>query len=438
MKKLAALLLFAALPAAAAAPDDFAFGWPVELPGGGDAWQIELTQEIHRVLATDDQSDLALFDGAGNEVPLARYEPPPAPPREETAALPVFPLPRDRAAGAVDARLRLERSTDGSLRQIEANLASAPDAAPITDYLVDASRIDEPIDALLLRWETGRVGRYAVETSDDLENWRTLVPAATVAALEEDGGRLERRRIPLPAPQRRYLLLRAQGESNLGALRVEALFVRAQAAPALQWIEATLVSGSGASAEWDAGGAFDVRAVRVVPRGVRSLSTIVVRGSHGDGFLERGRLTLFDVAQGGDRLVRDEAQVAGAWRSRRWQLEATPPLDAAPRLLLGVRPDRFAFVARGEGPLLLAAGSGTARREAAPVEAAIEAIARREGRAWQPPVATLGARRTLGGEEALTPRRQISWATLVLWTVLAGGALAVAALAVRLLRGARP
>jgi hypothetical protein len=50
------------------------------------------------------------------------------------------------------------------------------------------------------------------------------------------------------------------------------------------------------------------------------------------------------------------------------------------------------------------------------------------------PIATLGAKRELGGEDARRASRPFPWRTAVLWGVLVGGVLVVGGMAVRLAR----
>jgi hypothetical protein len=87
---------------------------------------------------------------------------------------------------------------------------------------------------------------------------------------------------------------------------------------------------------------------------------------------------------------------------------------------------------RGGAPLLLAAG--TLAEDAGP-DATFAAV-------WSEispapsgvPVAQLGARRELGGAAVLSAPKPFPWRTTALWAVLAGGALVVGGMAVRLAR----
>jgi hypothetical protein len=437
--RLALLLLFClATPALAAAPADYAFAWPLDVSGlPSSAWQFELPPAVHAVLVTDDQRDFQIFDADGKPLPLARYEPPPPLREEKRIPLPVFAIPRRPDGGDIDARLRVVRAPDGSLRQIEADLANARTGPQVADYLLDASRVEEGIDALQLAWSAGPGavrGRFAVEESDDLERWRTVVQAATVVDLQEGAATLARRRIALGGRRARYLRLRTLDDVQLGTLSVEAVIELPLPAPALRWIEAELTELNDAGVTtWRVPGSFDVVAARVLPRGERALTEVVLRSRHDGTWIERTRLTLFSLRQGEERVERDRAAISEGPRARRWQLVASPPLDVPPRLLLGVRPDRFAFLLQGRAPFILAAGSGDARRPPAPVGDALEEIGRRMEPRWQPPIATLGDRFVLSGEQALAPTKEIPWPQVLLWSALVAGVLLVAALALRML-----
>ena len=76
-------------------------------------------------------------------------------------------------------------------------------------WLVDASRLREPVRALRLEWERPRESlqaRYRVEGSNDLRQWRTLNEGTTLLDLERGGERLRQGRIELDG-QARYLRL---------------------------------------------------------------------------------------------------------------------------------------------------------------------------------------------------------------------------------------
>ncbi|CEE35648.1 conserved hypothetical protein [Xanthomonas citri pv. citri] len=111
---------------------------------------------------------------------------------------------------------------------------------------------------------------------------------------------------------------------------------------------------------------------------------------------------------------------------------------AVPMLRVGYQPERLMFLAQGQPPYALVAGSARAQRTDAPLGAMLQALRRERGAQWQPAQARLAAQaQPLAGEAALqpaaTPR---DWKRWLLWGLLVGGALLVGGFAVSLLRSA--
>jgi hypothetical protein len=99
-------------------------------------------------------------------------------------------------------------------------------------------------------------------------------------------------------------------------------------------------------------------------------------------------------------------------------------------------PQEYLRVAASGGtPYLLAAG--TLAEGAGPDPTLAAVWSRLEPPADIVPLATLGARRELGGAAALVAARPFPWRTVALWAVLVVGVLVVAAMAVRLAREMR-
>src|SRR5690606_37900931 len=124
----------------------------------------------------------------------------------------------------------------------------------------------------------------------------------------------------------------------------------------------------------------------------------------------------------------------GPVRDRFWKLSGSAPSAQVPALLLGWQPELLVFVAQGQPPFRLVAGSVHATRAAASLPQLREAVRRQRGDAWQRAVADLGARAPLAGDRALqagtTPDDWKSW---LLWLLLVGVAVLVAGFAIALL-----
>ena len=141
--------------------------------------------------------------------------------------------------------------------------------------------------------------------------------------------------------------------------------------------------------------------------------------------------------EGGATASRSPPQpLDGLNRDRYWRLLPKQSIQGeAPVLKLGYRPEVVVFLAQGQAPYALVAGSARAQRADAPLPQLVEALRAQRGASWQPATATLGAGVALAGEQALVPAPvERDWKAWLLWALLIGGALIVVGFAFSLLK----
>jgi len=466
--------------AAAAASDDYAYAWPVQAQAGGSAWQVELTPEVYAAVTTADLRDVAVVNAAGEAVPAAVFRMPGAKPttHEELLALPTFVLPHAPDAGTSGAsgdaiRLQIERGADGTLRRVDADLGRAATPAAGTrpdltrhDLLLDASGVHQAFAAVRVDWAEGGAdvsAQFAVDGSDDLQSWRVLAPRATVLRLTQSGNRLDRHDIALNNASAAYLRLRRldDGADLQGLTARLRTLTSSTAGPARQWLEAAATGPDRHRLDVSFGRAdgtqvvawryqlpapLAIDALRLDLADDNSLARVVVLSRHGPheddpaAWMQRASLVAFRLRQDDGVIGNDELPTAPAARARDWRIESATPLEHAPKLSVGYQPDRFVFLAQGEGPYRLVAGSANARRGDYPVDAALASLRASHGRDWQPPLAALGARTTLKGDAALVAavvEKPRDWKTWLLWAVLVGAAALIGGLALSLLKAGK-
>jgi len=142
---------------------------------------------------------------------------------------------------------------------------------------------------------------------------------------------------------------------------------------------------------------------------------------------------LFYVLQEANSVVRGSAARIAQTTDRYWSVETTRDggwtAARAPRLKVGWHPHELVFVAQGSAPYTLVYGSARVGAADAPVDALLARLNAGD-RVNRVRMATVGASRSLGEVEALTPappyRRIVLWAVLV----IAVGALAFLAMRV--------
>lgn len=451
---------------AADATDDYAYRWPLKTEGSNVAWQFELTPEIYAALRDPQLRDFEVFNAEGRSVPVA-----PLRNLDQTmsqmqwiqwSVVPAFELPHDAAQAVGDVSVRLERDSAGQVRLIEANVQGATQVAgqatnqpappSAIDYVIDASGLRREsqtvsFDRLDLQWQTGDRDlrtRYAVDASDDLEHWQTLVDSAAVMSLRQQGATLTRRTIALPSTSQPYLRLRQLDGDALPQLQVKIRRHDPVNPTYSSFVTRVAEAEFVGSEDADRGGRWyryrlpaSLPAIQldVALAAENATADVEFEALIGEEWRLVGNQSVFRLRQGELKIDNDDFPLGSATIAREWRLRTVAPLDPPPQLRVTYLPDRFVFLAQGKGPYTLAAGSRGAKRTSLPVEQALAPMRKLFGAEWQPPVAALGARAVAGGDAAYDePKTPPNWRGWLLWALLIGGALIVAGFAMSLIR----
>ena len=440
-------LALLALSASAAPADDYATQWSLTLadPDAG-AYAVVLDEAVYRQARSPALRDIDVLDAAGAPVPAQLMRTGDGGDADAARvdlrwfALPAAENPGDGWSMAVD------RAADGRILRVQAGTVAAPPGERPQAWLVDASALDVRIEALHLAWAADNDGidrAYRVEASDDLRQWRSVQSAAQLVDLSRDGERLLQQRVPVAASARYLRLLPAQGQ---GSPRLQS--VRAELAPPdrrapLQWRElaGSPVDERGVAAQlFELDGRYPVEVADLQYPGNGTGQWRLYSREHDEApwTLRAGPWVAYAIGSGEGANRSAPQPLSGITRDRQWKLVGADGASLVPRLRLGWRPEALVFIAQGEAPYRLVAGSARAERGAAPVAQSLEAIGKAHGRDWQPGIASLAQMRPLAGEDALRPGTAPSdWRGWLLWALLLCGAALVAGLAMSLLRKPR-
>ncbi|GAB3371038.1 DUF3999 domain-containing protein [Lysobacter rhizosphaerae] len=450
------LMLLVPLAVCAAPREEYAQQWPLTLGrDGAGAYRVTLDESVYRQLRDPAVADAVVLDRNGVAVPTDVFAPEaPLAKSAPRVALPWFALPTTPAGSAAQGwELVSQADADGRLRRVEVRTSDAAAAAmPRNALLVDLSRVHEALSALELQWqplESLDLG-YSVEASDDLEHWQVLATRGRLVDLQREDRRLLHRRIELygllPQYQKaRYL--RLTPDRNDQPIAITGVFAElaTRTATAPEWIELTgrsvEIRGSSTNTafEFDIDGRFPVQQANVVLPGNHAVEwTLESRDSDDADWRHRaGPWVAFQVGSGGASDAQSPArELSGIVRDRHWRLRASAPVTGEPLLRLGYRPEVAVFVAQGDAPYALAAGSTHARRAESPLPQLVAEMRRQRGEEWQPAPAYLGTAQVLAGDAAVSAVRD--WKSWLLWGVLGLGALVIAGFAITLLRTSRP
>lgn len=446
MKRLALIVLLP-LTALAGPREDYAQQWPLTLADAdAGAYRVVLDRTVYRQLQSPTLRDLVVVNADGGamaaslfdaEQPLARSA--------ATVEVPWFPLPAGTSRSRDIASIS-EISADGTLRRVVMGDAAGATAEASDEYLIDTSRLREPVRALQIDWSAGQAPfdrPYRVMASDDLKHWQTVQEEGHLVELQNNGARMSRNRIPLDGVQAKYLRLEPlrKNQRALSLTGVSAEFAPGQAAQNWQWEEVAgrrLVEKDGTVAfVYAIDGRFPFeRADVALPGNSTHEWTLASRDSEESEWRFAAAPWMAFQLQGGSATSRSPPQTLEHLnRDRYWRLKANDTgSEAVPTLRLGYRPEVVVFLAQGKTPYALLAGSARGQRAEAPLPQLVDALRLQRGQDWQPADATLGAMQPSAGVQALTPAPvERDWKSWLLWALLAGGALIVAGFAFSLL-----
>jgi hypothetical protein len=438
--------------AAAPTPKDFAYGLLFETEEGKAAHEVTLPDAVYQGVTRADLGDLRVFNAGGSVVPHALCTGPVT--VADTVAerpLPVFPLRREERRGVAQNSARVNVQTPGGT-SVQVTEGAQPGALTAMadnrsdSFVVDAGGAGGALRALRLAWSTpdgASEAQVRVEASEDLNQWRIIVPATTLLHVAADGRALDRNHIDLPEAKYRYLrLVRNEGPAVVIS-GVGADVVQRGAVAAPQWFAAQPAADAENDAFlYDAGRMAPVQTARVELTMPNMALRIALdsRREPGQAWQSRWSGDVTSINGG----AADAAPTFGPVTDTLWRVRVLRGAESLgggrPTLRLGYHPARLRFLAQGEGPF--AAGYGSARvapAEAAPCDALLAQVPAESRNALigaatavAAPAGAFGGAEMLAPPPKPTPVRQI-----VLWAVLLLGTAALVAMALALLRRLR-
>jgi len=448
----AALAGMASIACANPPPADFRYRAAVIAQEGGSHYRLSVPAAVYAGVERRDLGDIRVFNAAGETVPYAFVQRGPGGPGPvQTKAAKLFPLYGEESKGLDGVKLDVVRGTGGTVIRLAAEPKGAKPGRKLLGYLVDASDLEMAIAAMTFDWQTsaGFNGTARVEASDDLLRWNTVLGEAPVLMLEHSGERLERKRVELSARKAKFLRIsfsRVPHDLVLKGVQLEMRGERVE--PAREWRRVGGAAAADKRGEYlfDTAGRFPVDRLRLVLPQQNTVARVELLARDRDDAQWRlvAAASVFHLQRDGAPITSPDVQVIPT-ADRYWLVRVDQRgggLGAGEVALeVGWLPHELVFAARGAAPFTLAYGSKLAKPEALQVATVVPEY--REGKDIPARPATVGD--VLGSERAsasladpLGLLRALfesgegkKWA---LWMVLSAGVLAVAWMALRLLR----
>lgn len=440
------LLVTALAAATPPSRNDYAKGLSVEATYSQPMIETLLPDDVYRTVTRNDLGDLRVFNAEGIPVPHAFCAAPDSTvPEVAEQQLRVFVLRGREQVYTGSSRVAVETPAGTRVDVQE----SAPPAAAVVSglvHIIDARGATEPLRAIRFDWHSSdgvSEVKVRIEASDDLDQWRVIVPTSTLLIARQGGQELRRERIELP--RREYQYLRVQRVDGGPPLAINGVIAeRVGAAEEIEpvWFNARRLESKEADVLlFDAEHVAPVSYARLrLPQENSSIS-VSLQSRSDEEFPWRSRwsgesyVIVADTARRESPPARFEPTPDRYWRV---QILKDPQVYQGSLLELGYRPTRLRFLAQGPGPFTVAFGSRRAEISRPAVCDDLLSDVSAADRERMVEVGYPGQILPLGGDEALKPvPKKTPLRVVVLWGVLVVGVALLVGMALSLLKRVR-
>jgi hypothetical protein len=418
--------------------NQFAAGWPIELPGQGPFFDILLTHDIYQ--HGRGVEELAVLDQKGEAMPFYLVGAASGAVSEEGTRLGVSPIYLRKEEETI-AGISVATTGDGTDVTV-----IPPDPqegeAEVVAFIVDARDVAGIPSLVELEWrplDRPFLMSVSVEHSQTLTEWRH-VGEGSVATLVIDAVVVNHTRLAVKGQAGGYYRVtwdqrvrdwHLDGVVLISSLEPETAYSSIDLPP----VEVPKKHATEDALLFDVGGRLPATHAQIVfPKHNRWVTAGIHAADRMEGPwrpISRPRL-FYDVAYEGERLVSTPLHL-GRVESRYFRLTFVPEPSAEDvKLRLRYPREHLRFAANGQPPYMLVGGTLSDQAGPDPTFAAVmDALDRDEQRAA---MAVLGPRVVLGGDRALETSAEFPWKSVLLWSVLLMAAVTVGWMAVRLAR----
>lgn len=420
------LLAILAAPALADEPANYRHLMPLLPQHEGGQHRLVLPAEVYLHAGQAGLADLRIFNASRESLPFAfSAEPADPPPQPAQQILNWFALPGSDTRDE-DVRLTVRLQPDGALT---ATRERTPRPAQVKRYLIDASQLKQPVQALEINaagTPDDTLHHLTLEASDDLKNWRTLTNHAPWLDLHSDSSQLTLKRVEFAPLRSKYF--RLSWEDAPVPVKQVVAETAADEAPA-HYLQHTLTirqRDTSRNYEFELPPALCLERLRLIlpqPDSIAPVS-ILARQAEDRPWQTVASATFYRISRDGSELTSPAHALPGI-RARYWRIHLdhaanTPP--ATLQLEIGWRSHQLVFLASGSAPYTLAFGNNKARSASLPLTTLLPDY--RAGDELKLPLATTGAlvsHETVGGDSSADKLQDMEWKSLLLWTILIAG-----------------
>ena len=374
-KELAVLALLALIVPASAAPysaDDFAYS-TVLSEAKTSLREVEIPKTLYEKMQRRDYGDLRVFSADGQIVPHQFSQSSSRVDSKQETPLVFYPFSKEQAANPGKIQVIINQKAGEQHLQINQHLANKPTKTNEYQYiLINKSKNQKrgpELCKLQLDWEQEKLSSiisFKLESSDQLQNWKTLSHKLTVSKLNYSGSQLLHNQVHFPCTSQKYLRLTwLQPKQKIHLVQINGIYTQ-KGEQKIQWQS----FGKPRYNDEEKGWLFESNIIAeisalafIAPQdGLLYKGTLYSRDNEKAAWRYRKEVSQYQLNMGDTTLQSDPVSIRPS-NDRYWKLQIQTEThfteSQLPEIKAGWMPKKLYFLAQGSGPFTLAFGNHT-------------------------------------------------------------------------------
>tara|TARA_R110002072_G_scaffold297959_1_gene471292 strand:- start:2482 stop:3849 length:1368 start_codon:yes stop_codon:yes gene_type:complete len=407
-------------------------------------YKVALPETVYKTATEKDLSDVRVFNQDNEPVPhVIQQSKRKTGEKIESLELPYFPIATEDINLTSNA-LDITVTNEGKVVRIQAEGKTRElNQETVKHYLIDVSHINTPIDSLdfkLNGHESGYTKVFRLDYSNDLNQWLSLVPQATLTELKYGQYALKNTRVKLPHKNIKYIRFTWFNDVVPSAITsVKANFKDGYLSENQFWSTSRLINKNIDEAiyEFDTGGVFNVEQINIEFPKDNTLIDVIIesRVSENSPWKRRYNGVFYKLYFEELELTSNPVTV-NLTNDRYWQIrhQSTDGVgNIEPIFKYAWRPNYLYFLARGSAPYVLAFGNANSNTRNN-ISSKLMSIINQNLSSQMVGLAKIGKEIILKGEPALIIKKRLPWQRIALWAILIIAVIIIATMVIRLSR----
>ena len=408
--------------------------------------EIEIPRTLYEKMQRRDYGDLRVFSADGQIVPHQFSQSATRVDSKQETPLVFYPFSKEQAANPSNIQVIINQKAGGQSLQINQHLANkSPNINEYQYILINKSenqtkkRKDSPkLCKLQLDWEQDKpssIISFKLESSDQLQNWKTLSRKLTVSKLNYSGSQLLHNQVHFSCTSQKYLRLTwLQPNQQTHLVQIKGLYTK-KGEQQTQWQSFGKPRYSAEEKGW----LFESNIIASISKlefvapqdGLLYKGILYSRNNEKEAWRYRKEVSQYRLNMG-DTILQSNPVSISPNNDRFWKLimqaETQFAENQLPEIRAGWMPKQLYFLAQGNGPFTLAFGNHNIKSEQSNNLSDLIDSIKRSGAS----IDSVSIGEIINNTKSFKVEEKTQWKLILLWLVLILGTALMGFMAYRL------